>query len=825
MHSLVPTEEDADVFVKSCFAEFEREALCTQQPDQESNTESSTFFGSSPDLQSASGSTCPETVANAYESPVSQLQHDIARYGVTVKADLKLETVLSSSRLQASLVRSVQGVQATHTHMFVPVDQAHTGRPPLASGSKPLNLNYRGLGTGGEQTLDRPFCPVPHNIAHHMRQQLKGLKTEMQLDSQFPQPAVQQAYANMVMKRVSVGPGGNAPNLGYEPERSGSPAGDRQNASGCHYANSEHYHGPEYAETPVDVVQARIRHAQRSCQSPPTCPQTAGEFRQHGLLSDGGAEQGRCRPATPCTPRASSFPTKPPTGTPRACVGNTGRNSPLAGQLDMASSPQQMASRDARSPSTAQSPVPGRVESPIHGVGSKASVLRASAKGPAGNSVDMDYSCSRDDISMCEVEDDLQGDSTHLHISTTSFACSRDIANEACGYEGAMDACESPRVRITGQRSISKEVLKQMYERSLVSSEQTAMYHSLSNRDGEHMQRQSNSDVQKVLQRSKLSKTATNYMLKSYGSDSVLPLPSLPSQAARHAASRGHYRHQSMSAFEPEAGEWGNAVPGLAGDPDAGTDNLLGAFLEDSMLMEGDGLDNTLLEGLVDFDDTTDFLTAGSDAQRKRMVSNLQPKYIKRAKITQVPHGGLYETQSGGVPQVAASRPHHMQLHRALSTGALEIHRARAQMSYREHNTEQVAPSSPSVRTCSSAGKNKSREATPTPVREFNNRAKPSFSDLVNLGLIAPGEYEFTVGNIPGVVVNVMPAGAIQFNNKDYNSISSFALAALKSRNPSRQACDGWKEVRWKGQRLEVMRQRCMKLLAQEGRSHKGGYL
>lgn len=39
-----------------------------------------------------------------------------------------------------------------------------------------------------------------------------------------------------------------------------------------------------------------------------------------------------------------------------------------------------------------------------------------------------------------------------------------------------------------------------------------------------------------------------------------------------------------------------------------------------------------------------------------------------------------------------------------------------------------------------------------------------------------------------------------------YSSISSFALAAARSRNPQRQACDGWKEVRLDSQRLDTFR-------------------
>lgn len=50
------------------------------------------------------------------------------------------------------------------------------------------------------------------------------------------------------------------------------------------------------------------------------------------------------------------------------------------------------------------------------------------------------------------------------------------------------------------------------------------------------------------------------------------------------------------------------------------------------------------------------------------------------------------------------------------------------------------------------------------------------------------------------------PAGVIVYAGDSYSSISSFALAAARSRNPQRQACDGWKEVRLNAQRLDTFR-------------------
>lgn len=65
--------------------------------------------------------------------------------------------------------------------------------------------------------------------------------------------------------------------------------------------------------------------------------------------------------------------------------------------------------------------------------------------------------------------------------------------------------------------------------------------------------------------------------------------------------------------------------------------------------------------------------------------------------------------------------------------------------------------------------------------------------------------------------VTVTPEGLIRFQNREFSSISSFALTALRSRNPNRMSCDGWREVKHNGMRMEVLRQRCMRLLQQRG--------
>jgi hypothetical protein len=90
---------------------------------------------------------------------------------------------------------------------------------------------------------------------------------------------------------------------------------------------------------------------------------------------------------------------------------------------------------------------------------------------------------------------------------------------------------------------------------------------------------------------------------------------------------------------------------------------------------------------------------------------------------------------------------------------------------------------------------------------EMTARGKPTFCDLVQAGAFPPGTYEFSVGTVQSVTASVNSAGVITYGQEQYNSISSFALAAARSRNPNRQACDGWKEVRLQGRKLELWRQ------------------
>eukprot|EP00775_Hariotina_reticulata_P008015 gene8015-8213_t len=94
---------------------------------------------------------------------------------------------------------------------------------------------------------------------------------------------------------------------------------------------------------------------------------------------------------------------------------------------------------------------------------------------------------------------------------------------------------------------------------------------------------------------------------------------------------------------------------------------------------------------------------------------------------------------------------------------------------------------------------------------EMTARGKPTFSDLVQAGAFPSGTFEFSVGTVQSIIATVANTGVITYGSDQYQSISSFALAAARSRNPSRQACDGWKEVRLQGHKLELWRQAFLK--------------
>lgn len=85
-------------------------------------------------------------------------------------------------------------------------------------------------------------------------------------------------------------------------------------------------------------------------------------------------------------------------------------------------------------------------------------------------------------------------------------------------------------------------------------------------------------------------------------------------------------------------------------------------------------------------------------------------------------------------------------------------------------------------------------------------RGWPPFSDLVVSGCFPPGTYNFSCGTVSSVTATVTPTGLITWNEETYQSISSFALAVVRTVKPTRQACDGWRECRLKGVKIHEWR-------------------
>lgn len=71
---------------------------------------------------------------------------------------------------------------------------------------------------------------------------------------------------------------------------------------------------------------------------------------------------------------------------------------------------------------------------------------------------------------------------------------------------------------------------------------------------------------------------------------------------------------------------------------------------------------------------------------------------------------------------------------------------------------------------------------------------------------IAVCEFMELLCYLPIFSLSVYLVGAIEYKGNSFHSISSFALAVIRERNPGRRSCDGWKDVKWKGQRLEALR-------------------
>ena len=87
------------------------------------------------------------------------------------------------------------------------------------------------------------------------------------------------------------------------------------------------------------------------------------------------------------------------------------------------------------------------------------------------------------------------------------------------------------------------------------------------------------------------------------------------------------------------------------------------------------------------------------------------------------------------------------------------------------------------------------------------SKGRPSFSEIVDAGFMKIGPHRFNVGNVEVAAV-VGDDGAIMYAGTRYRAISKFALVVLRERNPTRQSCDGWREVTWNGEKLDALRMR-----------------
>eukprot|EP00210_Caulerpa_lentillifera_P009182 g8754.t1 len=87
------------------------------------------------------------------------------------------------------------------------------------------------------------------------------------------------------------------------------------------------------------------------------------------------------------------------------------------------------------------------------------------------------------------------------------------------------------------------------------------------------------------------------------------------------------------------------------------------------------------------------------------------------------------------------------------------------------------------------------------------SRGRSTFADMVRDNVIKTGPQVWTVGHDANIHVFVKPNGCIVYKDSEFNSISSFALAVIRERNPSRLACDGWKDVKYEGKRLDSLRE------------------
>jgi len=110
----------------------------------------------------------------------------------------------------------------------------------------------------------------------------------------------------------------------------------------------------------------------------------------------------------------------------------------------------------------------------------------------------------------------------------------------------------------------------------------------------------------------------------------------------------------------------------------------------------------------------------------------------------------------------------------------------------------------------SHSGKVRGAQAIRATSARTEMKGRPSFAELVSSGIMRPGVHKFSVGHTD-VTATVGEDGAINYDGCRYRAVSKFALTVLRTRNPARQSCDGWKEVSWNGEKLDKLRVLCLR--------------
>ncbi|GAB4819352.1 hypothetical protein N2152v2_006398 [Parachlorella kessleri] len=212
---------------------------------------------------------------------------------------------------------------------------------------------------------------------------------------------------------------------------------------------------------------------------------------------------------------------------------------------------------------------------------------------------------------------------------------------------------------------------------------------------------------------------------------------------------------------------------------------------------------------------------------QERTGHHYSPRHTAPASV---PLSDQFLAISGTAPAARSGMPPAKRQRAAAAAGSLRggyetISGLAVPAAHGVHATAQPS-AAPTPRQTAAARKARSgagaRRAGPTAQRlqRADSKGKPSFAELVESGFMRPGQYQFTVGT-QEVAAVIEDDGAIRYAGSRFRAISKFALVVLRERNPSRQSCDGWKEVAWNGEKLDVLRLRLQQFVRQQAR--RGG--